>query len=258
MKNGYAQSPREIAFNEESAAWKALTKEGKLVLMAIVHGITYKETEVLVDGEIKIIEPGQWLTSIKKIKEMCGSGISEQNIRTAIGVLKKCKILTDELTKGNKRIISLNKDIFYFLGDKVTKELTKTSQSPNNIQESNKVNNNTKRKNKQKEKEAEEIYYHYLDKIKSANSHPKQQSIKNILNLLKKGEPKNKLIFAIEKYSTTDDYKDGWGYKCSNFFGKAEYWKEYTKDFDTPFGGYSEEKYKALRKKYTDLEIRMM
>ena len=100
------------------------------------------------------------------------------------------------------------------------------------------VNNEKKEQKKQtkKELEAVTIFEHYLALAKksqvadpgrkTASYHSKAQAQKNILRLLKKEEADSTLLLqSCDNYfaSNTGEMI----YKCSNFFGQAEYWRDF-------------------------------
>jgi len=115
----------------DSSAWNSLTAAGKVVMFVILDGCSYRETKVMIDGKERILKPGQWLTSLKKIQERAGKDVSIQNIRTAVAILGKCDFLTNEVTKGNQRIITVRKWNQY---QRPTEGLTDDQQTPNSIQ----------------------------------------------------------------------------------------------------------------------------
>lgn len=133
----------------DSVSWRSLTLEGRIVMIAILCGCSYRESEVVVEGQRRTLRPGQWLTSIPAIQRLCGPGISRQNIRTGIKSLKSTGFLTNEVTDGNHRIITVLNWQFYQgngeLTDESTDDLTDASQTPNSIQEG--IKNKKKKKN---------------------------------------------------------------------------------------------------------------
>ena len=123
---GWLKLYREI---QDSTPWQTLTNEGRLVMIAILLNCNYKDSEVLIEGQLRTIQPGQWLTSIPKIKE--SARVTDQNVRTALKVLKKTKFLTEEVTDGNHRIITVIDWVLYQGGNGVTDEITDGQQTAN-------------------------------------------------------------------------------------------------------------------------------
>lgn len=69
----------------------------QLILMAS------KEVRCEHDSECK---HGQFITSLESIRKECAKGTSQQNVRTALAKLEKCKFLTSKPTKAG-RLISI-------------------------------------------------------------------------------------------------------------------------------------------------------
>lgn len=125
---GYIKIHRKIL---ESAEWKALTSDGVVVMMILLLGCNYHESEVLIDGDKRKIEAGQWLTSASRIREISENKLSRQNIRSALAVLEKTNFVTTEVTKGNKTIITVNNWFYYQGNDSLTKEVTNGQPTAN-------------------------------------------------------------------------------------------------------------------------------
>lgn len=63
-------------------------------------------------GEIYTCEPGQFITSLDSLVKVCAKGTSIQNVRTALGKLKKWEFLTDQPTKTGRLITIINWDTY--------------------------------------------------------------------------------------------------------------------------------------------------
>lgn len=119
----------------EDSIWQLSTPEQKVVLMTLLLMVNGKEKEWEWKGERYHCKAGQMVTSLEKIKEKCGDGITIQNVRTALKRFEKLHYLTNESTK-HGRLITLLK-----WGDlqghkessnkQPNKELTKNSQRAN-------------------------------------------------------------------------------------------------------------------------------
>jgi len=117
---GYVKIHRKIL---ESAEWKSLSPEGFMVMMTILLNCNYGESEALIEGQVRKILPGQWLTSRKRILETIGKNrITDKKIRTSLKVLETTGFLANEVTKGNHRIITVNKWFYYQGNNHAAKE----------------------------------------------------------------------------------------------------------------------------------------
>ena len=63
-------------------------------------------------GQKYVAKPGQFVTSLPKIVEACGNGISIKNVRTALKRFEKYGFLADKSTNKN-RLITINNWAFY-------------------------------------------------------------------------------------------------------------------------------------------------
>lgn len=85
-------------------------------------------------SKIVVLEPGEWIIGrISLSKEL---GMSEQNLRTAIGVLKKMKILTIESTNEFSLIRLVNYKKYQEMKTDLTSKLTSASPAPNHKERS--------------------------------------------------------------------------------------------------------------------------
>ncbi len=90
-------------------------------MIVILLSCSYKDSEIIIEGERRKIKPGQWLTSIPTIQKL--AGVSAKNVRTSIKSLKSAGFMADEVTKGNHRIITVNKWEIYQGGGKMADEV---------------------------------------------------------------------------------------------------------------------------------------
>lgn len=63
---------------------------------------SHKEMEWEWKGEKFKIQPGQFITSLDKIVMKSGSGVTEQNVRTALKRFEKYEFLTNQSTKSGR------------------------------------------------------------------------------------------------------------------------------------------------------------
>ena len=137
--------------------WLKSTPEQKVILVALLGKANHKEKEWEWKGKQFKAKPGQFVTSINSIIDMCGKGISEQNVRTALKRFEKYEFLTQEVTKTGRLITIVNWGLYQGIELETNKEtnshLTKTSQSPNKDLTPNKNDKNIKNVKNDKERE---------------------------------------------------------------------------------------------------------
>ena len=126
--SGYIKYHRSL---HESCLWQALTPQGKVVLDTLLVNCSYKTTSIIIDGERRELQPGQWLTSLPTIQRKAGKGVSAQNIRTALNLMQSQQFIKQELTEGNKRIITIVNWDIYQNGNAPNSDLTGSQQETN-------------------------------------------------------------------------------------------------------------------------------
>ena len=92
--------------------WFESTAEQKVILITLLLMANHTEKEWEWQGQKYVAKPGQFVTSLSKIAEVCGEGISFQNVRTALKRFEKYGFLTNESTNKN-RLITINNWAFY-------------------------------------------------------------------------------------------------------------------------------------------------
>lgn len=148
--------------------WLKSTPEQKVILVALLGKANHKEKEWEWKGKQFRAKPGQFVTSINSIIDMCGKGISEQNVRTALKRFEKYEFLTQEVTKTGRLITIVNWGLYQGIeletnketnkdltktSQRANKDLTDTSQSPNKDLTPNKNDKNIKNVKNDKERE---------------------------------------------------------------------------------------------------------
>lgn len=151
--------------------WLKSTPEQKVILVALLGKANHKEKEWEWKGKQFKAKPGQFVTSINSIIDMCGKGISEQNVRTALKRFEKYEFLTQEVTKTGRLITIVNWGLYQGIeletnketnshltktSQRANKDLTDTSQSPNKDLTPNKNDKNIKNVKNDKEREERE------------------------------------------------------------------------------------------------------
>lgn len=129
---GWIKIHRELM---EKAIWKCSSPEQKAILITLLMMASHKEQEWEWQGKKFTIKPGQFITSLKSIRENAGSGISIQNVRTALERFEKYEFLTSKSTNKNRLITVANWGLYQEQDDKLTSKLTSSQQAANNYQE---------------------------------------------------------------------------------------------------------------------------
>ena len=92
--------------------WFESTAEQKVILITLLLMANHAEKEWEWQGQKYVAKPGQFVTSLPKIVEACGNGISIKNVRTALKRFEKYGFLADKSTNKN-RLITINNWVFY-------------------------------------------------------------------------------------------------------------------------------------------------
>ena len=92
--------------------WFESTAEQKVILITLLLMANHAEKEWEWQGQKYVAKPGQFVTSLPKIVEACGNGISIKNVRTALKRFEKYGFLADKSTNKN-RMITINNWAFY-------------------------------------------------------------------------------------------------------------------------------------------------
>ncbi len=149
---GWIKFHREIL---DKPIWQNSTPEQKTILQTILLMANHQENEWEWKGERYKVQPGQFISSLEKIAERSGKGVSVQNVRTAIKRFEKYDFLTNESTNQNRLITVVNWGIYQGGDDTDNKEpnkqLTSDQQATNKRLTTNKnVKNGNNEKNDNK------------------------------------------------------------------------------------------------------------
>jgi len=106
---GYLKLWREIA---SKPIWLNSTPEQKTVLITIMMMVNFKPKQWEWKGEQYTADKGQVVTSLDKIVENCGKGVTVQNVRTALKRFEKLGFLTNESTKTGRLITIGNWEVY--------------------------------------------------------------------------------------------------------------------------------------------------
>lgn len=135
----------------QSDMYRSLNSKQRDVMMTLLMMANHKERTWEWKGELYKTEPGQVITSLKKIKENCASDVSVQSIRTALLKLEKWGFLTNEATKSGRLITIVKWGVYQRNEDEAhkdtNKEPTKDQQSSNKELTPNKNVKNDKEDN---------------------------------------------------------------------------------------------------------------
>ena len=147
-KGGWIKLYRELL---EKPIWFESTPEQKTILITLLLMANHDGRQWEWQGQQYYAGPGQFVTSLPKIAEKAGPGISIQNVRTALKRFEKYEFLTDKSTNKN-RLITINNWAFYQDKPDVTnrqtnRQLTGNQQATNRQLTTNKNVRNKECKN---------------------------------------------------------------------------------------------------------------
>ena len=158
MNNGWIKLYRCLM---DKPIWLNSTPEQKVILITILMLASHVDKEWEWQGNKFTIKPGQFVTSLPKLAEKCGEGISIQNVRTALKRFKKLEFLTDESTATGRLITVENWGIYQGKDDEhnsdANSQLTDSQQTPN--RRLTPIKNDKNNKNDKKDKK--HIYGEY-------------------------------------------------------------------------------------------------
>ncbi len=142
---GWVKLHRELV---EKPIWLCSTPHQKTILVTILLLANHEEKEWEWQGKKFTCKAGQFVTSIEKITEKCGDGITQQNVRTALKRFEKYGFLTNQSTKTGRLITVENWGFYQGKDDRPNKasnkDLTKHQQRPNKDLTTNKNDKNDK------------------------------------------------------------------------------------------------------------------
>ena len=147
-KGGWVKLYRELL---DKPIWFESTPEQKVILITLLLMANHDGRQWEWQGQQYYAGPGQFVTSLPKIAEKAGPGISIQNVRTALKRFEKYEFLTDQSTNKN-RLITINNWAFYQDNPNqpnrhTNSQLTVNQQSANSQLTSNKNVRNKECKN---------------------------------------------------------------------------------------------------------------
>lgn len=107
--DGWIKLYRQIL---KKAIWTSSTPEQKTILITLLLMANHQTQEWEWMGKKYIVKPGEFITSLKKIKKMCGKGITIKRIRTALLKFENYGFLASKTTNKNRLISVINWDIY--------------------------------------------------------------------------------------------------------------------------------------------------
>ena len=129
---GWIKLYRELG---DKPIWLESTSDQRSVLIALLMMVNYEPNKWEWQGKQYECMPGQVITSLPKIAERSGKGVSIQNVRTALKRFEKLGFLTDESTNKNRLITIVNWAIYQASDDEpnrqTNKQLTGNQQATN-------------------------------------------------------------------------------------------------------------------------------
>ena len=147
-RGGWIKLYRELL---DKPIWFESTPEQKVILITLLLMANRDGRQWEWQGQQYHAGPGQFVTSLPKITEKAGPGISIQNVRTALKRFEKYEFLTDKSTNKN-RLITVNNWAVYQDKPDVTnrqtnRQLTGNQQAANRQLTTNKNVRNKECKN---------------------------------------------------------------------------------------------------------------
>lgn len=147
--------------------WHTTTPEQKVILQVLLMKANYKAMTWVHKGITYHLKPGQMITSLAAIAQMCGPGITSHNVRSALLKFEKYGFLTNQSTN-RSRLITIENWAAY-----QTTEAEATSQPPNQAQSTHKAAAGTGATNKKlSSEEGEEVKHPLQPSAAAAEAKP--------------------------------------------------------------------------------------
>lgn len=105
MNTGFIKLHREI---QDKPIWALSSPEQKVILITLLMMVNWKPKKWEWMGQVFECKPGQVVTSLDKIAEKGGKGISIKNVRTALKRFEKYNFLANESANGGRVITICN------------------------------------------------------------------------------------------------------------------------------------------------------
>jgi len=147
MKDGWIKLWRKIS---DSDMYAELTCQQRDVLIQCLLLANHKEEEWEWRGKVFKCKSGQFVTSLKSLKNRCAKNVSIRNIRTSLDKLEKWEFLTNKATKNGRLITIINWVFYQDIENEPTKKVTKKRQRSDKEVTTNKNVKNDKEVKKEK------------------------------------------------------------------------------------------------------------
>lgn len=135
---GFVQLHRELM---EKPIWTGSTPEQKVILITLLMMANFKEKQWEWEGKKFIAKPGQFVTSLEKIVEKCGKGITTQNVRSALVRFEKLEFLTNESTKTGRLVTIVNWHLYQSKKENQQSDQQRPNKEVTTIEKGNKEKN---------------------------------------------------------------------------------------------------------------------
>lgn len=206
--NGWIMLHRKLL---SSQMYKALNSKQRDVMMVCLMMANHSENDWQWGAEIFKCAPGQFVTSLDSIRNLCSKDVSVQCLRTSLLKLEKWGFLTNKSTKTGRLITIVKWDTYQGGENETNKDTngqpTKSQQTSNRqLTSNNNVNNEKNENNTPKTTNGVEVAFGIF-----WNDYPKKHGKAAALRAWKKMKPPlNKCIVAIADQRTSQKWnKDG-------------------------------------------------
>ena len=227
MNNGWIKLYRDLL---EKPIWLNSTPEQKTVLITVLMLANHDENEWDWNGKKFKVGSGQFVTSLPKLAEKCGDGISIQNVRTALKRFEKLEFLTDESTATGRVITIVNWGIYQGCDGEPNRPsnscLTEGQQTPNRGLTANKNDKNVRmkecKKNNDISEEPSDVRINYQEIVDLYN-----QNCKSFPKVAKLNDKRKRGIKKLLKEFSKEDIVKAFDIAESSAFlrGEATKWQ---------------------------------
>ena len=208
MNNGWIKLYRDLL---EKPIWLNSTPEQKTVLITVLMLANHDENEWDWNGKKFKVGSGQFVTSLPKLAEKCGDGISIQNVRTALKRFEKLEFLTDESTATGRVITIVNWGIYQGCDGEPNRPsnscLTEGQQTPNRGLTANKNDKNVRMKEIYKVSNDTSLHSDEQRVVDAWNSLADDIGIKKVVKVNEGTNRKKMLSARIKQYGADEVIK---------------------------------------------------
>ena len=208
MNNGWIKLYRCLM---DKPIWLNSTPEQKTVLITVLMLANHDENEWDWNGKKFKVGSGQFVTSLPKLAEKCGDGISIQNVRTALKRFEKLEFLTDESTATGRVITIANWGIYQGCDGEPNRPsnscLTEGQQTPNRGLTANKNDKNVRMKEIYKVSNDTSLHSDEQRVVDAWNSLADDIGIKKVVKVNEGTNRKKMLSARIKQYGADEVIK---------------------------------------------------